>query len=100
MLKRNLRRGLAAVIILAVFLAGCGAPSKITKMNFDKIKVGMTAAEVNDILGEPTESSSLDIAGFSGTSSTWKFGDVMITIQFINGKVVSKQFSKPATPAK
>jgi hypothetical protein len=95
-LKRILKLGTVALAILAIFLAGCGAPSKITKENFDKIKVGMTYAEVNAILGEPTESSSLDIAGFSGTNSTWKFGDAVITIQFINGQVVSRQYSKPA----
>ena len=46
------------------------------------------------ILGEPTESSSVDVAVFSGTVSKWRAGDVTITIQFVNGKVVAKQLSK------
>jgi hypothetical protein len=54
----------------------------------------MTLAQVKEILGEPTESSSVDVAVLSGTVSKWKQGDVTITIQFVNGKVVAKQFSK------
>jgi hypothetical protein len=34
------------------------------------------------------------VAVFSGTVSTWKTGDVTITVQFVNGKVVAKQLSK------
>jgi hypothetical protein len=40
----------------AIFLASCGAGSKITQENFDKLKDGMTKAEVVAILGEPTGS--------------------------------------------
>ena len=54
----------------------------------------MSLAQVTAILGEPTESSSVDVAVFSGTVSKWKAGDVTITIQFVNGKVVAKQLSK------
>ncbi len=46
------------------------------------------------ILGGPTESYSVDVAVFSGTLSKWKAGDITITIQFVNGKVVAKQLSK------
>jgi hypothetical protein len=35
------------------------------------------------------------VAGFSGSTSTWRHGDTTITIQFVNGKVVAKQFAKP-----
>jgi hypothetical protein len=34
------------------------------------------------------------VAVFSGAVSKWKKGDVTITIQFVNGKVVAKQLSK------
>jgi len=84
---------LAVVAVLAVWLAGCG--TRITKENFDKIQTGMTQAEVQAILGEPTESSSVDLALFSGTTSTWRAGDTTIAVQFVNGKVVAKQFNKP-----
>jgi hypothetical protein len=40
----------------AVLITGCGPSSKITKENYDKVKEGMTRAEVVSILGEPTGS--------------------------------------------
>lgn len=86
---------LAAVAILAIWVAGCG--TKINKENFDKIQTGMTQAEVQVILGEPTEASSVDVALFSGTTSTWRAGDTAINVQFVNGKVVAKQFHRPAS---
>jgi hypothetical protein len=93
-LSRPLKLGLAMLAVLAIFLAACSG-SKINQANFNKVLVGMSQAQVKDILGEPTEASSLDIAGFSGTTSTWRQGGAAITIQFVNGKVVAKQFSKP-----
>ena len=43
-------------ITTAAFIVGCGAGSKITKENYDKVKEGMTRAEIVAILGEPTGS--------------------------------------------
>ena len=88
----SLRMALALGLLI-VTLAACGS-SKLTQDNFDKIQIGMTRAQVVIILGEPTESSSVDMAVFSGTVSKWKQGDVLITIHFVNDKVVAKQFSK------
>ncbi len=93
-MPRILRVGGAGLMVLALLLAAC-AGSQINQDNFDKVRVGMTQAEVKGILGEATEASSLDVAGFSGTTSTWRHGEVTITIQFVNGKVVAKQFAKP-----
>ena len=84
---------LAALVVGAFCLAACGA-SRINQANFEKIKTGMSLAQVQAILGEPTEASSVDLAVFSGTASKWRQGDVTITIQFVNGKVMAKQFSK------
>lgn len=84
---------LTVIALFSLCLAGCDA-SRLTQENFDKIHTGMTQAEVTAILGEPTESSSVDVAVFSGTASTWKKDGTTITIQFANGKVVAKQFSK------
>ena len=87
---------LKAVIIITVIcmsLVSCSS-LKISQENFEKIQTGMSLAQVQAILGTPTESSSVDVAVFSGTVSKWKAGDVTITIQFVNGKVVAKQLSK------
>jgi outer membrane protein assembly factor BamE (lipoprotein component of BamABCDE complex) len=87
---------LIGVVVLlglcALCLVACG--SRINQDNFEKVQTGMTLAQVKVILGDPTESSSVDVAVFSGTVSKWKAGDVTITIQFVNGKVVAKQLSK------
>jgi len=50
--------------------------------------------EVLNILGEPTESSSMTIGTLSGTTSTWEDKKGKITIQFVNGKVNVKNFKK------
>ena len=80
-------------LVITLSLISCGGP-QLTQENFDKVQTGMTLAQVQAILGEPTESSSVDVAVFSGTVSKWRQGDVTVTIQFVNGKVVAKQFSK------
>jgi len=84
---------LTVIVLFSLGLAAC-SPARLTQEKFDKIRTGMTQAEVTVILGEPTESSSVDVAVFSGTAATWKKDGVTITIQFANGKVVAKQFSK------
>lgn len=76
-----------------LLLAAC---SRITQENFAKVRDDMTEQEVQAILGSPTETSSSSILGISGTSSTWRGGDAVITIRFVNGKVALKSFERPA----
>ncbi len=78
----------AAIVLL---LAAC---SKLTQENFSKVQEGMTEAEVKSILGEPTESSSVQLLGVSGTSSRWVSGDTVVTVRFLGGKVAQKSFDK------
>jgi hypothetical protein len=86
-------RVVALVLVICMGLVSCSG-SKITQENFEQIKTGMPLAQVTAILGPPTESSSVDVAVVSGTVAKWKAGDVTISIQFVNGKVVAKQLSK------
>ena len=85
------------VILLAVsiclVMSACG--SKVSQENFNRIQVGMTFEEVTAILGPSTESSSVQISGLSGTSAKWVGEEGTIQIQFLNGRVRIKQFSKP-----
>ena len=83
----------AASLVFVAVLAGC---SKITQDNFGKIDQGMQEREVLSLLGSPTESSSVDVLGVSGTTSRWVGRDAEITIRFVNGKVATKAFDKPA----
>ena len=88
----HLRAVVLGLAICMSLMSCIGSP--ISQENFEKIQTGMSLAQVQAILGPPTESSSVDVAVFSGTVSKWKAGDVTITIQFVNGKVVAKQLSK------
>jgi ATP-dependent DNA ligase len=85
--------GLAAILVSGL-LVGCG--SKVTQDNFDKIQAGMTREEVKSILGEPTESSGVGVGAISGDAWVWKKDGTVITIQFVGGKVLAKQFGHKA----
>ena len=89
-------------LVLGVLLSGCG-PSKVTKENFDKIKNDMTLKQVEDILGEGTQTAGggenvagqfgIDVGGSSGPSSTeytWEKSPKVIKVTFKKGKVASK----------
>lgn len=87
------RRAVVAIALIGlsvVMIAGCGG-SKVTKENFDKIKTGMTEAEVEAILGKATDSggasASLPGMSVSGTMKVWKDGDKKIMVTFSDGKV-------------
>ena len=82
----------ALAMCLGMVLVSCG--SKVSQENFDRIKAGMSLEEVKGILGDPTESSGVGLGPLSGTSATWKDKDRKISIQFVNGKVTVKNFSK------
>ena len=86
-------RAVALSLVICMSLVSCSG-SEISQENFEKIQTGMSLTQVTAILGEPSEASSVDVAVFSGAASKWKKGNVTITIQFINGKVVAKQLSK------
>ncbi len=87
------RRFLACLAAALVLLAAC---SKVSPENFAKIQNGMSEPEVHAILGSPTESTSRDVLGITGTSSRWVSGDAEITIRFVGGKVATKAFDKPS----
>ena len=96
MVQRMVGVVLACVICLG--LTGCG--SKVSKANYDKIKDGMSLAEVEGILGKGTEQSSASVPGVSaggvsvpGASAkgmVWQDGGKMISITFLNDKVMGK----------
>lgn len=93
--------GLISLIVL--FAAGCGG-SRITSANFDKIQDGMSRASVESILGPGKigATSSATVPGFSGgvisvaeqsmsgESLIWQEGNKIITVMFLNGKVMGK----------
>ncbi|HWA37841.1 MAG TPA: outer membrane protein assembly factor BamE [Burkholderiales bacterium] len=88
---RSFRRTIAATLLL--LLVAC---SKVTPENFARIQNGMTESEVTAILGSPTESTSREVLGITGTASRWVSGDTAITIRFVGGKVATKALDKPS----
>jgi hypothetical protein len=85
---------LAPAFAAAFLLTACG--SKISAENFERIRNGMTQKEVVAVLGEPTETSAIGIAGLSGGMATWRDGGTAISVQFVNDKVQAKQLSREA----
>ena len=83
-----------ALLLLLFALVACG--SKVNESNYAKIEIDMTEEQVTSLLGAPTESSSLNVGGLSGASSKWVSKEGTINVQFLNGKVKAKAFSKPS----
>lgn len=81
-----------ALAALLFALAACG--SKVNEENFARIENGMTEEQVFDILGKPTETSSMGALGVSGSSAVWSDDGTRISVQFVNGKVRLKQFDR------
>lgn len=90
------RKTLAALCCAAAILAAC--KSDLSPENYARIENGMSMAQVTDILGKPSETSTLGLGGLTGTAATWTDGKTTISIQFLNDKVQLKQMS--ATSAK
>jgi len=83
-----------ALFLMLFFLAACG--SKVNESNYAKIEIDITEEQVKSLLGVPSESSSINVGGLSGTSSKWVSKEGTINVQFLNGKVKAKAFSKPS----
>ena len=72
------------LITLATLLVGC---SKLSKANYDKLKVGMGYDEVVAILGKPDACSDTLVA----KGCTWGNERKNVTISFIGDKVILYQ---------
>ncbi|UVE18222.1 outer membrane protein assembly factor BamE [Pseudomonas sp. LS44] len=70
-----------ALLSFCVLLAAC---NKLNQENYSKLNAGMTKAEVEKLLGSPTECS-----GAVGlTSCTWGDQEALISIQYAGDKVL------------
>lgn len=70
-----------ALLSCCVLLAAC---SKVNQDNYSKIKAGMPKAEVENLLGSPTECSG----AIGLTSCTWGDQKAFISVQFAGNKVM------------
>ncbi len=82
---------LVAAAVSMVLFFGC---NKVTSENYEKIRNGMTSAQVERILGKGVEQSGggLAIGGLSASGKvvTWGDEERSITVTFANDKVVMK----------
>jgi hypothetical protein len=70
-----------AVLTFCVLLTAC---NKINQENYSKLQAGMTKAEVEQLLGKPT-----DCSGALGMSScTWGDKESFISVQYATDKVL------------
>lgn len=91
--RRSPSARLLSATLLVALAGACG--SKINEKNFERVQDGMAREDVEAMLGAPTDTKSIGFGGFSGSHATWKAQDgTTITIQFVNGKVASKQLFK------
>ncbi len=74
-------------VALCVLLAGCGN-HKLTKGNFDKVKNGMSEAQVTDLLGPATAIQGGVEKG--GKTLVWKSGTIFVTVHLKDDKVNGK----------
>ena len=89
-MRRTADRAVWVSVILALSLcAGC---ERVTSANYGKIKDGMSLAEVTAILGDPTETSGIDIGIASGQMASWEGRRAKIVVQLVNDKVIGKQY--------
>jgi hypothetical protein len=93
----------ALLLTVCLLVCGCGK-NKVTKANFDKLKEGMTLAEVEAILG-PGEKQTGDAANVAGQfgvalpsnegakgvdTYVWEKGNKKIQLCLVNGKVAGQ----------
>jgi hypothetical protein len=88
-------RPLLAVLGVLLLIA-CG--SKLSEENFRKVQTGMSQAQVQGILGAPSETSSVTLGTLAGTSMVWKNDDVTISVQLFNDQVKFKTFVRNDQP--
>lgn len=94
-----LRSCLGGMLSVCLLLSVAACNSSVNQENFSRIEPGMAETEVIKMLGEPTETTSIDLGLFSGTTATWRHKGTVIAVQFINGKVQTKQMYRSEQPA-
>ncbi|HSU85913.1 MAG TPA: outer membrane protein assembly factor BamE [Chthoniobacterales bacterium] len=80
---------------LALFsLVGCSrnalSGSKLTSANYDQVSLGMSKAQVENILGSPTSAETKDMVIFKKTTYRYEDGKKFAMITFKNDEVDSK----------
>jgi hypothetical protein len=93
----NLSALVAFLMAGALVLAACDrhgslmpSTSKITAANYDQIRLGMSKAQVESILGPPTTAETKDMVIFKKTTYRYEDGSKFILLTFKNEELESK----------
>ena len=87
---------LALAAPMVLFFAGCGGGADVNEKTYDKVNNGMTEAEVEKVLGKPSNKSpDRDFAstippGGKAIVYVSKDGSKTITVIYVGGKVTDK----------
>lgn len=88
-------RSWLGVLAILIFLSTTGCDrnplSRLTLGNYDKITVGMSKAQVEQILGPPTTVETKDMIIFSKTTYKYEDGQKFVMITFKNNEVDGKE---------
>jgi hypothetical protein len=81
---RRVRAAGAVLIVLFLLCSVTSCSSKVTKENYDRLKIGMEYSEVRDILGEPEECNAV----LSIRDCTWGGGIKSINVKMLGDEVI------------
>jgi outer membrane protein assembly factor BamE (lipoprotein component of BamABCDE complex) len=91
------KKQLLGLVLAALVLASLGAchrnplsGSKLTGANYDQVTLGMSKAQVETILGQPTNAETKDMLIFKKTTYRYEDGKRFAIITFKNDEVDSK----------
>ncbi len=82
--------GLLALLSLGACNREALSGSKLTSANYDQISLGMSKAQVENILGSPTTAETKDMVIFKKTTFRYEDGKKFAMITFKNDEVDSK----------
>lgn len=88
----RIRAGIILGMMLVLGLAGCG--DRITKAEYRRIETGMTRDQVIAVLGTPDALHAAAVGELSGASAAWRADERVVSVLFVNGKVVFKSLGE------
>jgi outer membrane protein assembly factor BamE (lipoprotein component of BamABCDE complex) len=86
--------GLVLSVLALGLLGACNrnplSGSKLTSANYDQVTLGMSKAQVETILGKPTNAETKDMLIFKKTTYRYEDGKKFAMVTFKNDEVDSK----------
>src|SRR6478609_7484451 len=94
--------GLVLAVLALGLLGACNrnplSGSKLTSANYDQITLGMSKAQVENILGPPTRAETKEMVIFKKTTYRYENGKKFAIITFKNDEVDSKDTNLDREP--